>query len=565
MDQSRFDELTKRSATKSRRGILKGAVGFVVGGIVTGRAATADAAKCRSVGQLCTSAGNCCTGICEQDRNRRQSFCQCPPDQKGCRGACIPQTSCCVHDECSSLATQCAVGRCDSGSHQCYAKPLTGQICTPGNLCDVDGICQSDGMCIGSPRDCSDLTSACLDASCDPSTGTCVQTAKQDGTSCGSAGEHCCSGACQECCNDADCATNAPAKSVPTCSTGVCTYPCENGFHDCSGACVSNTDAATCGNRCTACPEVTPYCENEACVECRSASDCASPTDLCAVATCVSGVCGFGPADSGTVCGTADGECESDPVCNGESLTCPENGMSLADGSSCDDGNPCTRNTTCSGGVCGGGTTISNCETCSSNSDCAQSLFNPCARRVCGENGTCITQYVRSGLSCPNLDPACIIDAGVCEDGPVRTTMCTGPLKYKVHPACSNTCEVGQPCRTLGRNDCQKYECVYFEAFDRGGCVVVADTSRNGQYCNSSRIVQFDPSIPTDEYGLFCLEGICDNGVCDGEEEQYSPIPANVCCFDRPEGGSGRPIGGQCNANAECCSNSCIDNRCVAT
>ena len=68
---------------------------------------------------------------------------------------------------------QCNVGKCNLGTHKCYADPnQDGTSCDDGGYCTVNDVC-SGGLCSGASKDCSDNV-GCTDDSCDEINDQCV-------------------------------------------------------------------------------------------------------------------------------------------------------------------------------------------------------------------------------------------------------------------------------------------------------------------------------------------------------------------------------------------------------
>jgi hypothetical protein len=122
---------------------------------------------------------------------------------------------------------------------------------------------------------------------------------------------HCSAGRCVACTSDAHCAS-----PTPRCDLAI--HRCiECGVtSDCAGDAVCKT--GHCEVQCpAACPAATPICDDEACVECDQASDCAaSPKGP----LCVRHVCSACLADAD--CGGASPRC--DPVTQ-QCVACQQN------------------------------------------------------------------------------------------------------------------------------------------------------------------------------------------------------------------------------------------------
>jgi len=139
--------------------------------------------------------------------------------------------------------------------------PCFDDVACASGFCDPSGVCACpaatcaslgaecgapDNGC-GDPLDCGSCSGG---FSCNPTTNIC-DCAPVDcatlGAECGTPDDGC--GA------PLDCGTcPAVADGTTTCTSGLCELACDAGFHDCAGVCADDTDPATCGTSCTACP-----------------------------------------------------------------------------------------------------------------------------------------------------------------------------------------------------------------------------------------------------------------------------------------------------------------------
>ena len=162
-------------------------------------------------------------------------------------------------------------------------------------------------------------------------------------------------------------------------------------------------------------PNNTPctggLCQNGACVaQCTTPATCPQPSQPCAVATCIGGVCGTGPRAAGTVCRAAAGDCDLAEVCNGTSLDCPANQFRPA-------GTVCRA----ASGVCDlAATCTGNSAACPANpfrpaGTVCRAASGPCdlAETCTGNSATCPGNVCRTfGASCPGFGFVC---NGSCE------------------------------------------------------------------------------------------------------------------------------------------------------
>jgi hypothetical protein len=96
-------------------------------------------------------------------------------DGSPCDGTETCDLGFCVHHDpldCSSLDSECTVGRCETGTGECYAAPRTeGAACDDGSWCTELDAC-SEGVCAGLVRDCGDRPGHTW--SCEEETDQCV-------------------------------------------------------------------------------------------------------------------------------------------------------------------------------------------------------------------------------------------------------------------------------------------------------------------------------------------------------------------------------------------------------
>jgi hypothetical protein len=208
MDGQRFDHLTRSIAlASSRRGFIKGLLGFAAASTVTGALIdVSEGARRGSTPSLppapplptlpptpaptamptCGSGQVLCSGVC-------------------CAGACTAAGSCCASgstvcgSDCCAPGAQCCDGACCNGT--CYGEelccPSSGTVCG-ANCCDTasqlccDGVCVTGTCC--SQKTCGDYQGRCdgvLDDGCGGTldcTNNCPPPSTCDGTTCSQPG-----------------------------------------------------------------------------------------------------------------------------------------------------------------------------------------------------------------------------------------------------------------------------------------------------------------------------------------------------------------------------------------
>lgn len=263
----------------------------------------------REAGEACDTGGRgsaCCSASC-----------QLAADGSACSdGNACTRSDVCVAGSCESsdpvtcgAMSQCHdAGVCNPATGTC-SNPLkaNGAACNDGNGCTQTDTCLS-GTCRGANPVVCEAPGSCLEASCDPSTGTCDSQPRPDGSECMDddtctvgdacrAGE-CIPGAARDCddhltCTDDACdpTTGCGHSELPTCegcdavecaacgaacddANAQCVAGCWEGFLGCVNGCTSTYCAPFCqvglGQCIAACPSAEPCRQN-----CDSGNGCA--------------------------------------------------------------------------------------------------------------------------------------------------------------------------------------------------------------------------------------------------------------------------------------------------
>ena len=357
-------------------------------------AAPVDMAMQLAVGEPCTSASDCLTGVCADkvccDRacdglcvacNQPGSVGSCTPigrgkpspaGHPGCTAD--PQTSC-MHDglcdgtgacELWPALTQCKPSSCNSMNQQV----------TPASTCDGQGTCVTPSAVPCAPYLCEDATqcwpscNVAMEAQQCAPPNSCVNSScgkKGIGAVCGSDAE-CLSGHCADgyCCNTA-CTGTCEACNLAT-TLGTCTPVKGKAAHgSCPGA--GTTCGASCdGTNRTTCaypPSGTGCNDGNACTY----------NDVCN---------GSGTCRGSTVSCPANTQCTT-YSCNGTS-TCTK--VYKSNGVGCNDNNACTYSDVCNGAGTCAGTTVT-CPTAT-----------VCTSYVCNGTSTCTPKYATQGTNC---------------------------------------------------------------------------------------------------------------------------------------------------------------------
>ncbi|MBK8995696.1 MAG: hypothetical protein IPM35_08110 [Myxococcales bacterium] len=207
-------------------------------------------------------------------------------------GTCQPGTPPNLDD-----GNACTADSCDPQTGVAHA-PLTGTACDDGSACTQTDTCQA-GTCTGSNPVVCTASDQCHDAgTCNPSTGTCSNPAKPNGTAC----------------NDGDACTQTDTCQAGTC-TGANPVACaaSDQCHD-VGTC--NPSTGTCSN--------PPKADGSAC----SDGDACTQSDTCQAGACT----GSNPV----VCAASD-QCHLAGTCDPSTGVCSS--PAKPDSSTCDDAN----------------------------------------------------------------------------------------------------------------------------------------------------------------------------------------------------------------------------------
>lgn len=315
-------------------------------------------------------------------------------------GACLSQpanegAACDDGDPCTETA--CVAGSCSLKTQLCACQ--TSADCPDdANLCNGQPFCNKTQLpytCQTNPATviaCPASDDSCLQAVCDPSSGSCGLVAAADGTPC----------------DDGKPCTTADVCLQGSCTSGILTCACTT-----QADCLGQDD----GNLCNG----VPYCD------------------------VVSGKCALNPA-SVVVCPSVDNtDCRFN-ACNPLTGQCAM--QQADDGQLCDDLNPCTENDTCAAGECEAGSNICACQKdadcpddanqCSGKLYCDPAsntcLLNPASVVVCdpGSNpcapvgcepasGACVAMPVPASTTCDDGDPCTAVsfcEGGACASGP---------------------------------------------------------------------------------------------------------------------------------------------------
>ncbi len=334
-----------------------------------------------------------------------------------------------------------------------------GDACNGGFAC-VEGACAFDPASVVSCDPKGD--SACKANACDPKTGGCALTPRNEGLPCDDGapctlGDVCEAGACK-----------AGTTNACECQT---TADCKDDDDKCNGAPLCDTSIFP--HRCTTNPATVVTCKDDG--------------DPCTVETCApkTGTCATVPAPEGSPCNDGDpctgGDACTNGKCAGPTATCGCN----KDGDCADtDGDPCTGVPFCDTSSGKGSCKVNPATvvTCSTKADTA------CTKNTCNKlTGSCVMTPVAADTACDDGDACtkgevcvggtCAAGTDICTcstdadcDGKDDGNKCNGlPFCNKASGKCETNPATKVVCPTAGDSDCAKNVCIP----KTGACVVL--------------------------------------------------------------------------------------------
>jgi len=425
---------------------------------------------------------------------------------------------------CTALDQCHTIGVCNPATGAC-SNPNSpdGVPCNDNSLCTASDTCQA-GVCTGqNPVVCTPLDSCHNAGVCNPSSGTCSNPVKPDGSGC----------------NDGNLCTQ-----VDTCSSGNC-----NGaspvqcvaLDSCHNAGICNPATGSCTDPTK--PDGTPCDDGDAC----------TLTDGCLAGACT----GSNPV----VC-TASDQCHAAGVCNPASGVCSD--PPVSDGSPCDDANMCTQTDTCQTGICAG----SNPVVCMPQDSCHDAgNCNPAT-------GNCSNPAKPDGSTCDDGNPCTQTDtclAGAC--GGANPIVCTPLDQCHVAGICNPaTGNCSNPNSPDGSGCDDSDLCTQTDTCQAGVCAGAdpvacspLDQCHDAGICNPATGSCTDPASPNgkpcNDADLCTQTDTCQSGVCTGSNP-VSCVPLDQC----HDAGACQPATGSCTNPNKPDGSGCDDgNLCTQT
>ncbi len=450
----------------------------------------------------------------------------CIDDGNVCNGVPVCIDHACVLDPLSPMncaGDDCNTPNCNPITGACTKTPKNqGGPCDDGLKCTVLGTCNA-GLCINQTAvDCNDQK-FCTTDSCNPDTGLCL---------------------------------NDPVPQLAqNCSDGKnCTFgdKCQA-----DGMCVGTQNTCDDGKECTydECLEASGLCNNDYLVKegfsCQDSNGC-TLNDLCITGECVgtAKVCLDSNDCTLDGCDPLTGECTGTPANTGFSCKYPNNAPGAQD--------PCTPLGSCNtSGTCLPGTDL--CE-CRSDSDC-----------VALDNGDKCDGILRCNLllapyTC-YFDATTVVSCSTAADTECRKNLCTpatglcGMKDLADGTTCNdgNACTISDKCKTGACTDTQPLVCDDSDPCTLNQCIPASGCSYPDAP-NTTACEDGDPCTLNDK---------CDGagGCAAGAPKTPACDDSNVCTNNTcsPDGQSClfEPLAGCCLLDAECVSPAvCFNNAC---
>ena len=395
-------------------------------------------ARCQ-VGQGCHVAGDCASGICNQQtglcaadachdgaRNGAETAIDCGGGTCapcGIGGACVLDTDC--TGVCGKVSKTCVASHCFDQAQDVDETALDcgGALCAG---CQVGVACALD-------RDCG--SNAC------GANGKCAPSKCADGKQDGGETAIDCGGSCTGCGVGVACATGND------CASGSCSA----GTHLCIAGCTSGADCGTTICNLTSGTCVASLCQDGVLDGKETALDCGGGCAGCAV----DAACGVGTDCASGACNVSTLLCVADH-CSDQTKSADETDVDCGGAlcTTCATGLGCSVDTDCQSGACNQTTHLCVTNHCSdgradvdeTGQDCGGALCGHCANGLgCSKAADCASGF------CSLYTHLCVADH--CVDGVTDGGEGATDCGY----SCTNQCYVGQTCN--GPGDCTSLDC----------------------------------------------------------------------------------------------------------
>ncbi|MBP46864.1 MAG: hypothetical protein CMH53_02915, partial [Myxococcales bacterium] len=497
-------------------------------------------------GDACTSNDACADGKCTGDTVDCDDSNPCTDDSCDATNGCANtnNTATCDDGDVCTDGEGCADGKCAGGTTKncddgntctkdscdatngCLNDNDDTGTCDDGDSCSEKDTCSGGACTAGSQKDCDD-NNACTTDVCNSQTGSCDNTAIQDG------------GACDDgdLCTDTDsCVAGKCAGSQKTCDDSD---PCTADSCDAAKGCVNTSKAGgACddGNPCTD----KDACDQKGCTGTLKTCDDGSPctTDSCdpnkgCVTKPVDGAC-----DDGSKCTSVD-TCV-DGSCTGKGVKdCDDNNPCTIDGcdaptgecshkaqtGKCDDGSKCTEKDACTAGKCTGAkikcddSNPCTTDSCDPSSGCKNNANND----KCDDGNACTAKDVCANGKCAGKDDS----AKKCDDSnPCTKDSCDPKIGCKNDNDDKASCDDGDAC--TAKDVCKGGKCQ--SGANTCQCKTNEDCKDDGNKCNGSPVCKNNKCVTDLATVVSCdssKDTLCLVNTCAKDSGKCAPQPAN--------------------------------------
>jgi hypothetical protein len=468
----------------------------------------------------CHLAGTCdsATGNCTNPPKPDGSACNdnsvCTPTDTCTGGKCGGAVKSCDDGvACSVDSCSDKVGGCESDRSNC---PCTAnEQCNDGNPCNGVETCDQLQCKPGTAVNCSAFDDTCNVGVCNPASGACSASPKQNGTLC----------------DDADACTPSSSCQGGTC-TGANRKVC-TASDQCHDAGVCNASTGTCTD--------PPKSNGSTCND----GDACTQTDSCQAGKCT----GANPL----VCPAA-AECRNPGVCNKATGGCSYSVK--ANGSACSDNNLCTTSDSCQGGLCVG----ANPKPCTASDQChVAGTCDPAS-------GNCSNPSKPNNSACSDGDVCTLVDtcqSGVCTTDPTKKQTCRAKDQCHDVGTCDKLLGCLDPPKPDGTACVDPSKCTTGDACQAGVCAgqpvlcAASDQCHDAGSCDPATGACSNPSKPDNtpcNDNKTCIENEkCVAGVCRGSSLTCSDgITCTVDSCVEPTGCKYDPGTCDCDEDLDC-------------
>ena len=520
-------------------------------------------------GDVCTADDYCEDGLCIGIDVACHDQDPCTMDFCNSATGCVfePTDSVCDDDDPCTLGDICVQGVCQGTPVSCDCLDDSdclaledGDICNGTLVCDLEEFPSKCAVAPATVVDCPEPTgpdAACLNALCDPETGSCTLVAANENKACDD----------DDACTIADsCEAGECFSSVPiNCNDG---NPCTDDLCDPVTGCLHVNNSVSCNDddACTAQDScVDGLCSGSAQTICDDLNPCTD--DLCDPQAGCLFTANTKACDDANAC-TMDEVCSAGACKNGKPIDCEDGNLCTTDSCSptdgcvhaansvpCNDGDSCTTGDHCSEGTCQSGEAAN----CDDGNSCTNDLCDPdegCLHTdnqlPCDDNNSCTTEDACDAGNCVGIGS---LD---CDDSNACTKDICLPLGGCQHENVNGPCSDSDDCTV---NDfCQAGSCI-------SGAPLACDDNNDctDDVCEAG-LCEHAPAVAScDDQNLCTLDDTCTDGQCQGGEI-LDCDDGNVCTTDscNPALGCTHNANGNLCDDGDACTigDACADSAC---